>query len=193
MQFITDLDAFARVWSRERGITCLYLNKLMLLSHAWQIIQWRLQEQWYPQPKMHHADRGEWPLRYEVTNRRTHRSDNTIKITVLSRQPGNTRLTDDLCISKSVYGRDRSKSISIKQHQQQIYSASGKENCPKWRGKNKTPLFNWYKWRKSCLARPADEERTKVLGINIGMKVGQIISWEKLNIKANLRMQQKES
>ena len=86
---------------------------------------------------MHHADKGEWPLRYEVTNRGTHRSGNTIKIAALSRQPGNTRLTDNLCISKSVYGRDRSKSISIKQHQQQIYSASGKVNCPKWRGKTK--------------------------------------------------------
>ena len=46
------------------------------------------------------------------------RSGDSIKITALSWESGNPRLTDDLCIFKYVYGRYRSKLISTKQHQQ---------------------------------------------------------------------------
>ena len=46
------------------------------------------------------------------------RSADIITITVLSREPGNPRLTDDPWIFKKVYWKYRSKSISTNQHQQ---------------------------------------------------------------------------
>ena len=56
------------------------------------------------------------------------RSGDTIKITALSGEPGNPRLTDDPCILKSVCGKYRSKSISSNQHQQKTWSTSGKQH-----------------------------------------------------------------
>ena len=46
------------------------------------------------------------------------RSGDTIKITTLSREPGNPRLTYNPCIFKNIYGKYRSKSVSTNQHQQ---------------------------------------------------------------------------
>ena len=49
----------------------------------------------------------------------TDSSGDTNKIRALSREIGSPRLTDSTYIFKNVYGRYRSKPISIKQHQQQ--------------------------------------------------------------------------
>ena len=46
------------------------------------------------------------------------RRGDTIKITALSREQGNPRLTGDPCIFKSIYGKYISKLISTNYHQQ---------------------------------------------------------------------------
>ena len=76
----------------------------MLFSHGWEIIYWRLLKQWYPLPKdtVLIGVNGCCVMRSSIVE--PDRNGDIIKITALSKEPGNPRLT-----KQNGYGKYRSK------------------------------------------------------------------------------------
>ena len=84
---------------------------MILFSHGWQIIQCRLRQQIYPEPKGTMSIRVNDRCVMRSPIAKTDRRGNTIKITALSRELGNPRLTKRL-----VHIQKRLWEIQIKTH-----------------------------------------------------------------------------
>ena len=103
------------------------------------------------------------------------RSGNIIKITALSREPGNPRFTDDPCIFKNIYGK-------YNQHQFQPTNTNNKhralqgnniarnEAIANGEAQTKHPLSTYTGDEKKWLVTTADEERSKGTGFILRFK-----------------------
>ena len=103
------------------------------------------------------------------------RRGDTIKITALSREQGNPRLTGDPCIFNSIYGKYISKLISTNYHQQLTQSTSGKkiarnEAIPNGEAEKDQPMSTNTDNEKRQLVTTSDEEQSKGSGFMLKLK-----------------------
>ena len=106
---------------------------------------------------------------------KTDRSGNTIKITALSRELGNPRLTGDSCIFKNVYGKFQNQFQPIHTNNElralQGNNVARNEAIPNAETQTKHSLSTYADDEKSWLETKADEERSKSTGFMLRLKL----------------------